>query len=127
MRRVFEGGGVVLVRVLVRVAATLCVASIVAACSVVAPSSFTGSSAPDSAGGPKPASTAPSVPEVAHPWHPGMPQLGIDVDWTGNSQDSHAVIRPNAARMIDYAIRLNANSIPVSFPFYTDGITSDTL
>jgi hypothetical protein len=127
MSRVFHGRPLVLVLVLVRLAATLCVASIVAACSVVAPSSFTGSSAPDSTGGPKSASTAPSVPEVAHPWHPGMPQLGIDVDWTGNSQDSDAVIRAKAERIIDYAIGLNANSIAVSFPFYTNGITSDTL
>src|SRR5260370_33403110 len=101
MSRVLHGRPLGLGRVLVRLPATLCVASIVAACSVVAPSSFTGSSAPDSAGGPKPASTAPSVPEVAHPWHPGMPQLGIDVDWTGNSQASCAVIRAQGGPIID--------------------------
>jgi hypothetical protein len=56
-----------------------------------------------------------------------MPQLGIDVDWVGNSHDSAAVIREKAERIIDYAIGLHANSIALTFPFYTYGITSDTL
>jgi hypothetical protein len=56
-----------------------------------------------------------------------MPQLGIDVDWIANSRDSNAVIMKKAERIIDYAINLHANSIAVTFPFYTYGITSDTL
>jgi glycosyl hydrolase family 113 len=64
---------------------------------------------------------------VAHPWHQGMPQLGIDVYWTGNAHDSDMVIRAKAERIIAYAISLGANSISLTFPFYTHGITSDTL
>jgi hypothetical protein len=73
------------------------------------------------------ATASPGLPVVAHPWHQGMPQLGIDVYWTANTHDSDAVIRAKAERIIAYAIRLGANSISLSFPFYTYGITSDTL
>ena len=67
------------------------------------------------------------VPTVADIWHQGMPQLGIDVYWVGNTKDTDAVIRAKARRIINYAIGLGANSISLSFPFYTYGITSDTL
>jgi hypothetical protein len=67
------------------------------------------------------------LPQVARPWHQGMPQLGIDVYWTGNKQDSDAVIRAKAERIIKYAISLHANSISLTFPFYTYGISSDTV
>lgn len=67
------------------------------------------------------------VPQVAQVWHPGMPQLGIDVYWVANTKDSDAVIRAKARRIIDYAISLGSNSIGLSFPFYTYGITSDTV
>jgi hypothetical protein len=69
-----------------------------------------------------------SVQAVRKPWRPGMPQLGIQVYWTANRSDSSdAVIRAKAQRIIDYAISLNANSIAVTFPFYTYGLTSDTV
>jgi Glycoside Hydrolase Family 113 len=109
------------------VAVALCVLSAVSACSVVAPRYYAGSSTPGVSTKPRPASAAPSVAAVPHPWHSGMPQLGIDVDWAGNSVDSDAVIRAKAERIIDYAIGLHANSIALTFPFYTYGITSDTL
>src|SRR5260370_10747776 len=64
---------------------------------------------------------------VAQRWHPGLRQLGIQVYWTANTHDSDAVVRAKARRIINYAIRLNANSIAVTFPFYTHGITSDTV
>src|SRR5215469_6454046 len=68
------------------------------------------------------------VPTVRHPWHPGMRQLGIQVYWTANRHDSSdAVVRAKARRIIDYAIRLNANSVAVTFPFFTYGVTSDTV
>jgi hypothetical protein len=75
--------------------------------------------------GPHP--TASPVPQVADPWTPGQPQLGIDVYWIGNPRDSAAVVAAKARRIINYAISLDANSIGLSFPFYTYGITSDTL
>jgi hypothetical protein len=65
---------------------------------------------------------------VRKPWHKGMRQLGIQVYWTANRTDaSDAVVRAKAARIIDYAIGLNANSIAVTFPFFTYGPTSDTV
>jgi len=75
------------------------------------------------------ASPSPTpVPVVADPWQPGMRQLGIQVYWTENSNDaSAAVVEAKARRLINYAISLNANSIAITFPFYTYGITSDDV
>lgn len=73
------------------------------------------------------ARTSPPVPQVAKVWRPGMPQLGIDVYWVANTRDPDGVIAAKAQRVIDYAIRLGANSISLSFPFYTYGLNSDTL
>ncbi len=68
------------------------------------------------------------VQAVRNPWHQGMRQLGIQVYWTANRNDtSSAVIRAKAQRIIDYAISLNANSIAVTFPFYTYGLASDMV
>ena len=72
--------------------------------------------------------SATPVPTVARPWHRGVPQLGIQVYWTANPDDeSDAVVAAKSRRIIDYAISLNANSIAVSFPFYTSGISSDQV
>jgi hypothetical protein len=69
-----------------------------------------------------------AAPTVRHPWHPGMRQLGIQVYWIANRNDSStAVVRAKAERIIDYAIGLNANSVAVTFPFFTYGLTSDTV
>jgi hypothetical protein len=83
---------------------------------------------------PKPKKTADgkqadaAVETVQHPWHPGMRQLGIQVYWTANSNDgSDSVISVKARRIINYAVSLNANSITVTFPFFTGGITASTV
>jgi len=71
---------------------------------------------------------AGSVLAVRDPWHAGMRQLGIQVYWTANRTDtSDALIRAKAERIIDYAIRLNANSIAVTFPFFTYGLDANTV
>jgi hypothetical protein len=58
----------------------------------------------------------------------GMRQLGIQVYWTASRTDSStAVVRAKAKRIIDYAISLNANSVAVTFPFFTYGLTSDKV
>ena len=72
------------------------------------------------------ATTAP-VLRVAKPWQPGLRQLGIDVYWVANPVDSATVIRAKARRIINYAVTLHANSISVSFPFYTYGVKSNTV
>jgi hypothetical protein len=57
-----------------------------------------------------------------------MRQLGIQVYWTASRSDSSgAVIRAKAQRIIDYAISLNANSVAITFPFFTHGLTSDAV
>lgn len=78
-----------------------------------------------SAGGASTGRTA--VPEVALPWHAGMRQLGIQVYWAANTHDSDLVVQMKARRIINYAISLGANSIEVTFPFYTYGIASDKV
>jgi len=71
---------------------------------------------------------AMSVQTVPDAWHPGMRQLGIQVYWTANRNDSSAaVVQAKAERIIDYAIGLHANSIAVTFPFFTYGPTSNTV
>jgi hypothetical protein len=67
-------------------------------------------------------------PAVREPWHQGSRQLGIQVYWTANRNDaSDAVVREKAKRLIDYAIRLNANSMTLTFPFFTYGLNSNTV
>jgi hypothetical protein len=100
-----------------------CLLALGSACSTIP-------SRPEAAARPsRPAAAASKdrVPVVAHGWHAGMPQLGIDVYWTANTKDSDAVVRAKARRIIDYAISLNANSIALTLPFYTYGLSSDTV
>jgi Glycoside Hydrolase Family 113 len=65
--------------------------------------------------------------KVTKPWRRGMRQLGIDVYWVANTTDPADVIHAKARRIINYAVSLHANSISVTFPFYTYGVHSDTL
>jgi hypothetical protein len=75
-----------------------------------------------------PAGKAQTLPTVSDPWRPGMRQLGIQVYWTANPNDSSdAVVRAKAQRIIDYAIGLHANSIAITFPFFTYSPTADTV
>jgi hypothetical protein len=63
----------------------------------------------------------PDVPQVTFPWKPGRPQLGMNVYWLDDPGDSEEVIRAKARRIVDYVITLDANSIAISFPFFTSG------
>jgi hypothetical protein len=72
--------------------------------------------------------TASSLQTARDPWHPGMRQLGIHVYWVFTRGDtSDGVIRAKAVRIINYAISLNANSITITFPFFTYGLNANTL
>jgi hypothetical protein len=64
---------------------------------------------------------------VADRWRPGETQLGINIYWENTPSDSNAVVRAKARRVLNYAISLDANSVAVSFPFYTGGLRSDTI
>jgi hypothetical protein len=68
-----------------------------------------------------------AVPTVTQPWHAGMRELGIQVYWVANTKDSDLVVQGKARRIINYAISLGANSIALTFPFYTYGIASDQV
>ena len=53
-------------------------------------------------------------------------QLGIDIYWDQGTLPA-ATVRADAARIIKYALSLHANSIALSFPFYTGGPRSSTV
>ncbi len=78
---------------------------------------------------PTPAATTagPAAPEVTLPWQPGRPELGIHVYWENNPVDSDAVLRANARRMLDQLVGMEANSLALSFPFFTDNTAASAL
>jgi hypothetical protein len=87
---------------------------------------------PKSGAAADPGSTAAAadsgVAVVQHPWRSGTRQLGIQVYWTANDNDrSDSIVAIKARRIINYAVSLNANSIMITFPFYTHGVTSSRV
>ncbi len=58
---------------------------------------------------------------MTFPWKPGRPQLGMNVYWQDNREDSEEVLRAKARRIVDYIVTLDANSVAISFPFFTSG------
>jgi hypothetical protein len=76
--------------------------------------------------GEAPAATEPEL-RVASPWAAGRPELGVHLYWVNNPTDSAEVVRAKARRLIAYVIGLEANSVAVSFPFFSDSLTSSGL
>ncbi|MGW4028352.1 glycoside hydrolase family 113 [Streptomyces sp. NPDC004838] len=72
------------------------------------------------------AATEP-VGQVADKWKPGKPQWGVQIYWEEDPKHSDEFIGNQARKHADYLIRLGANSVSVSFPFYTGGRTSTQL
>ena len=66
-------------------------------------------------------------PRVGSPWSPGRPQLGVQIYWVDSPADTDAVVRLKARRVLDHIIGMEANAVSVSFPFYSDEITSSSL
>ncbi|WP_234377123.1 hypothetical protein [Streptomyces sp. TP-A0356] len=93
---------------------------------VVGDSPESGSGAP-TAGTPK--SSVPSTADalkVAKPWKPGAAQWGVQIYWEEEKQKrSDAFIEAQAQKQATYLVGLGANSVSLSFPFYTEGRTSD--
>jgi hypothetical protein len=58
---------------------------------------------------------------VTFPWKPGRPELGMNVYWVDKPNESEEVLRATARRVVDYVLTLDANSIAISFPFFTSG------
>ncbi|MFE4634498.1 hypothetical protein ACFRJ1_14150 [Streptomyces sp. NPDC056773] len=84
---------------------------------------------PGASGSPKASADAPaSGPQVTKPWKEGDPELGIQVLWyadTAGEKDS--TVRMKARRIIDYVVGRDMNSVSISFPFVTKGITSNKV
>jgi hypothetical protein len=73
--------------------------------------------------------TDPATTQVAKvdtEWKAGMPQWGIQIYWEDNSQ-SLEYIDKQARKQANYLVGLHANSVSVSFPFVTDGKTSNKV
>jgi hypothetical protein len=71
------------------------------------------------------ATTAASAARLAHA-SSSKHQLGIDIYWYQGTLPA-ATVKADAVRIINYAVSLHANSISVSFPFYTPGPSSSAL
>ncbi|WP_405613648.1 hypothetical protein OG292_14500 [Streptomyces sp. NBC_01511] len=68
------------------------------------------------------------VDRVAKVWKPGMPQWGVQIYWEDEPKSqSDEFIEGQARKQAKYLIGLGANSVSLSFPFYTGGPTSNTL
>jgi hypothetical protein len=72
-------------------------------------------------------SSAYTVSVVKHPWKPGIPQWGVQAYWPDNPGDLLSTIWTKAQRIVDYIVELDANSICISFPFYTPSIDGSTV
>lgn len=66
-------------------------------------------------------------PQVAEPWRPGRPELGVQVYWEDNPADSPQTLRTKARRVLDHVVGLEANAVVVSFPFFSPSITSSRV
>ncbi|WP_416972364.1 glycoside hydrolase family 113 [Streptomyces sp. 4F14] len=66
--------------------------------------------------------------QVTKPWKPGMPQWGVQIYWEEEPRKRPAdFIEKQAEKQAKYLIGLGANSVSISFPFFTASPTSDTL
>ncbi|MEV0218648.1 hypothetical protein [Streptomyces sp. NPDC050704] len=77
-----------------------------------------------------PGSSAPSsggTIKVAEKWKPGMPEWGVQVYWEEDKKQSDTFIVNQARKHAKYLTGLHANSVSLSFPFYTGGRTSNTI
>jgi hypothetical protein len=68
-----------------------------------------------------PAGPASPAPSVTRPWHKGIRQYGIGVYWQDSPTDRDEDMRKRARKVLDHVVRLGANSLSVSFPFFMDG------
>jgi hypothetical protein len=66
----------------------------------------------------QPAATVPVV-SPARSWQPGRFQTGVQIYWHTNSPAS--AVTQAASNVLNYVVSLNANSVGISFPIYTDG------
>lgn len=72
-------------------------------------------------------SAGPKVPQVARPWRPGMPQLGVNLLWEDNKDDDDEVTRAKSRRILDYLISLNVNSVAINILFVQKNKTASRV
>lgn len=74
------------------------------------------------------ASPSDSGLKVTKAWKAGMPQWGVQLYWEEETKKrSGSFIEAQAAKHAKYLIGLGANSVSVSFPFFTEGPASNVL
>ncbi|MFG3291062.1 glycoside hydrolase family 113 [Streptomyces sp. NPDC048179] len=80
-------------------------------------------------GGTGKTSAAPTteVAKVAKEWKPGMPQWGAQLYWEDNPKHPLEYVEKQARLQANYLVGLHANSISVSFPFFTGKLASTTV
>jgi len=66
-------------------------------------------------------------PRVRFPWQPGRPELGVQVYWNDNPDDSPDVVRAKARRVLDYVVGLEANAVSIAFPLFTDQLDASLV
>ncbi|MEU1542646.1 hypothetical protein ABZ461_31990 [Actinacidiphila glaucinigra] len=65
--------------------------------------------------------------KVDKEWKKGMPQWGIQLYWEDHPDHALEYIDKQARVQADYLVGLHANSVSVSFPFYTGGRSSTKI
>jgi hypothetical protein len=70
---------------------------------------------------------ASGTAKVAEEWQEGMPQWGVQLYWEDNPDHSTEYVEKQAKLHADYLVGLHANSVSVSFPFYTGDLTSTKI
>ncbi|MFD4655045.1 hypothetical protein ACFWP2_05365 [Kitasatospora sp. NPDC058444] len=66
-------------------------------------------------------------PKVARPWTKGSPEWGVQVYWLDDPADPDSFVQGKVDRIVEYVVGLNANSLSVTFPYYTTGPKSNAV
>ncbi|MFJ9773291.1 glycoside hydrolase family 113 [Kitasatospora sp. NPDC101157] len=75
----------------------------------------------------EPAAPADTGPKVARPWTKGSPEWGVQVYWLDDPADPDSFVQGKVDRIVKYVVGLNANSLSVTFPYYTTGTRSNAV
>ncbi|MBA4861410.1 hypothetical protein H1V43_08420 [Streptomyces sp. PSKA54] len=85
-----------------------------------------GTAASDTPGSDTPSDTA-QVAKVDEEWKKGMPQWGVQLYWEDNPKHPLEYVEKQARLQANYLVGLHANSVSVSFPFFTGSSTSNKV
>ena len=67
------------------------------------------------------------VQRVRSEWASGSAQMGVQIYWENNPADPEATVWAKAQRVVNYVTGLAANSVTISFPFYTKGMQASSV